>query len=73
MPDRNAKGWKVEGEERRVTRKECKRLREEFEVWGFMAQNELWHIAKQRMLVDRGALPREEGDLTREYNAMHEE
>ena len=26
VPDRNAKGWKVEGEKRSVTRKECKRL-----------------------------------------------
>ena len=31
VPERNAEGWKVEGE-KRVTGKECKRLREEFEV-----------------------------------------
>ena len=35
MPDRNAKGWTVEREQRRVTRKECKRLREEVEVGNF--------------------------------------
>ena len=35
--DSNARGWKVKGERRRVTRKECKRLREAFEVGGFMA------------------------------------
>ena len=35
--DRKEKGWKVEGEKRTVTRKECKRLREEVEVGGFMA------------------------------------
>ena len=28
VPDRNAEGWNVEGENGRVTRKECKRLRE---------------------------------------------
>ena len=28
VPDRNAKGWKVEGEIRRGTMKECKILRE---------------------------------------------
>ena len=38
-----------------------------------MAQQELWNIAKNRMLEDRGALSREDGDLPREYQAMHEE
>ena len=28
---------------------------------------------KRKRLQDRGALPREEGDVIREYNAMHEE
>ena len=27
---------------------------------------------KRKMLQDRGALPREEGDVVREYNATHE-
>ena len=48
-----------------VTWKECKRQREEFGVGGFMAQQGRWNIAQQRMLVDRGALPKEEGDLIR--------
>ena len=34
----NATGWKVDGDKTRVTREECKRLREEFEVGGFTAQ-----------------------------------
>ena len=41
VPDRNAKGWEVEGEKRRVTRQECKTLREEFEFGGFMARTGL--------------------------------
>ena len=37
-----------------------------------------WHrrsygILDEKRLQDRGALPREEGDVIREYNAMHEE
>ena len=64
---------KLKGKKERVTRKECKRLREEFEVGGFMAQKGLCNIATKRMLEDRGALPREDGDLLREYQAMHEE
>ena len=33
----------------------------------------LWNIAKRRMLQDRGALPRKDGDVLREYQAMLEE
>ena len=47
-------------------------LKEEFEVGGFMAQRGLWNIVKKKMLEDRGQLPQEEGDLIREYNAVHE-
>ena len=28
-----------------------------------MAQSGLWNIAKKRMLEDRGAVPKEEGDV----------
>ena len=41
VPDRDAKGWKVDGEKRRVTRNEGTKPREEFEVGGFMAQKGL--------------------------------
>ena len=30
-----------------------------------MAQRGLWNIAKKRLLEDRGALPKEDGDLLR--------
>ena len=36
----------------------------EFELKGLMAQKGLWNL---------GAMPKEEGDVIREYNAMHEE
>ena len=35
-----------------------------------MAQKGPWNLARER---DRGALPKEEGDVVREYKAMHEE
>ena len=66
-------GREIERQESRVTREDYKTSREEFEVEGFMAQRGSWHIAKKRMLEDRGALPRDDGDLLREYQAMHEE
>ena len=41
VPDRNAKGWKAEGEQRRVTRTECFMAQEDR---GCMAEN----VGKQR-------------------------
>ena len=38
-----------------------------------MAQKGLWNITKKRILEDRGALPKEDGDLLRGFQAMHEE
>ena len=32
-----------------------------------MAQKELWKFATNRMLEDRGALPRKDGHFLREY------
>ena len=52
-PCKNAKGWKVEGEKRGVTKtEECRMLREEFEVGVFNLQNGVWNFAKQKMLED---------------------
>ena len=61
---------KIEGQKRRVTRKDRKRLGEEPEVGG---KKGLWNVVNGRMLEDRGVLLREDGDLLREYHAMHEE
>ena len=38
-----------------------------------MAQKGQWNIAKQRKCEVNGALPKEDGDLLREYQATHEE
>ena len=38
-----------------------------------MAQKGLWNLAREKMLQDRGALPKEEGDVVREYKAIHED
>ena len=40
---------------------------------GFLTQKGLWNLARKSVLEDRGALPEEEGDVIREYKAMHEE
>ena len=48
---------------------------QEAEVGGFMAQKKFWNTARKENVgrQRRGALPNEEGDLIREYEAMHEE
>ena len=38
-----------------------------------MAQKGLWNVAREKMLQDRGALPKEEGNIVREFKAMHAE
>ena len=64
---------KLKGKKRRVTSKERKRLREGLEVGGFLVQKDHGTSPKKRMLEDGGALPKEDGDLLRENQAMHEE
>ena len=43
------------------------------EIVEFMAQKGLWNVAREKMSQDRGALPKEEGDIVREYKATHDE
>ena len=67
---KEAKHWRVEG--RRITRKEYRRLLNDFELEGSVAQKGLWNLAREKRLQERGAMPEEEGDVIREYTAMHE-
>ena len=73
IPAKEASNWKIEGQKRRITRKEYRKMWNEFETGGFMAQKGLWNAARKKMLQDRGTLPEEEGDIARECKAMHEE
>ena len=69
---RRQKNWRIEGQKKRITRKENQRLVNKFEMEGFMAQKGLWNFAKDKILRERGELPKEEGDAAREYKATHE-
>ena len=42
VPAKEARDWKIEGQKRRITRKEYQRLVSEFEMEGLMAQTALW-------------------------------
>ena len=63
IPAKKARNWKIEGQKRRITRKKQRRLWNEFETVGFVARKGLSNVARERMLQDRGALPKEEGDV----------
>ena len=64
---REARNWKIEGQKRRITRKERRGLWNEFDTGGFMAQKGLWNVAREKLVQDRGALPEEEGDIVRKH------
>ena len=44
------------------TRKEYRRLLNNFEMEGLMTQKSLWKLAKEKTMKERGELPKEEGD-----------
>ena len=50
IPAKEARNWKIEGQTRRITRKECMRLWNEFETGGFMAveRRQRENVAGQR-------------------------
>ena len=64
---------RLKDKRKRITWKEYKRLLNEFEMEGFMAQKGLWNLAREDILQDRGALPKGEGDVNRKFQAMHDE
>ena len=46
VPAKKARDWKIEGQKKRITRKEEKRLLNEFEMGGFRAQKGVWNFAR---------------------------
>ena len=64
VPAKEARSWRIEGQKRRITRKEYQRLLNKFAMEGFMAQKGLWNLAREKVL--------QEGDVTRECKAIHE-
>ena len=60
VPAKEAKNWRIEGKKRRTTRKVYRRLFNEFESEGLMAQKGLWNLARKKRKQDRGALSGEQ-------------
>ena len=47
-PAKGASNWRIEGERKRITRKDYKRLVNNFETEGLMARKGLWNLAKDK-------------------------
>ena len=44
-----------------------------FEMEGLMAEKGLWNVAKEKIMKETGELSSEEGDVVKDFKAMHEE
>ena len=73
VPAKEAKNWRIDGEQQRITRKAFKRLLKFLEMEGLMAHKGLWNLPKEKIMKERGEFPNEEGNVVRECKAMHEE
>ena len=51
VPAKEARNWRIEGQKRRITRKEHQRLQNKFEMEGFMAQKGLWNLAQRKRVT----------------------
>ena len=45
VPAKEARNWKIEGQKKRIVRKEYQRFLNKFDMEGFMAQKGLWNLA----------------------------
>ena len=52
VPTKEARSWRTEGQKRRITRKEYQRLLDKFEMEGFMSQQGLWNLVREKVLQD---------------------
>ena len=57
VPAKEATHWKIEGQKRRISRKEHQRLLNKFEMEGFIAQKELCNLSKKKQSFARQRCP----------------
>ena len=51
VPAKEANHWRIEGQKKRITRKECQRLVNNFGMEGFMSRKGLWNLAREEKKV----------------------
>ena len=50
VPAKEAKSWRIEGNKKRITRKEHQRQVKKFEIKDLIAHKGLWNLAKEKTL-----------------------
>ena len=70
VPAKEASSWRIEGQKRRISTKEYQRHLKKFAIW---RTKDCEISSEKRCCRVGGVLPKEEGDVIREYEAMHEE
>ena len=73
VPAKEATHGKIEGQKRRITRKGYQRLFNKFEMEGLHGAKRVLESRKKQSFARLSALPREEVDTIREFQALHEE
>ena len=63
VPTKEARNWKIEGQNTKIVRKEYKILLIGFRDGRIHGANRSMESRKRKMLQDRGALPKEVGDV----------
>ena len=58
VPAKEAKNWRIEGEKRRIAGKEYRRLLNELESEGSMAQKGPWNLAREKIVMWSGSTMR---------------
>ena len=53
VPAKEAKNWRIEGQKRRITRRDNQRLVNKFDMEGFMAQKGLWNLPGEKILGEK--------------------
>ena len=60
----------MKDEQEELREKSIRGFLSKFDMEGFIAQKGLRNLARENALQDRGALPKEDGDVVREYKAL---
>ena len=74
VPAKNARGWKIEGHKKKGHQEGMPKRFGESLAWEVSWLRKGYATSpKREKKEERGALPKEDGDLLRGYQAMHEE
>ena len=72
-PAKEARTWRIEGLEREKQKKRVSEASKQVRNGRFYGAKRIMELVREKILRERGALPKEESDAIGEYKAMNEE